>query len=69
MYLWPWLKMSIFFTEISCFWCRNERGRQNVDGRNIQKFHQKSEENKRNISLYFGLFRQFFEKIDALHLY
>ena len=65
MYLWPWLKMSIFLTEISCFWRRNEIGGQNVDGRNIQK----SEENQRNISLYFDLFRRFFEKIDALHLY
>lgn len=60
MYLWPWLKMSIFFTDISCFWRRDEREGQNVDRRNIQKNFQKSEENQRNISLYFGLFRRFF---------
>ena len=40
----PKMKFSTFFTEISCFkrqW--NEKGWQNVDKRNIHKFHQISE--------------------------
>ena len=47
MYLWPWLKMSIFFTEISCFWRRNERGgakcRQKKYPKNFPKIGEKSE--------------------------
>ena len=62
LFMYPRMKILVFFAEISCFGGqRNEKGGQNVDGRNIRKFRQISEKFP-FLSIYFGNFSPIFWK-------